>query len=232
MSKVEVFDSGNFTDLVADRLCEILKTRDPEAPFHLFLSGGSTPKPIYRALADRDIDWSDVHFWWGDERFVPHDHTDSNYRMVKEQLIDLIDIPTEQIHPWPILSTPALSAETYDREFRQVFIRDKQPLSLQILGMGDDGHTASLFPDSRALEEKEKMCVDNPVAGKESLRLTLTYPALALSRRIVFVLKGEGKAQTLKEVLEEGKYPSAQVTGQSEPEFWVDRTAAAALSTI
>lgn len=230
MTKVDILAADSFTELVTDRLAEILKKREHGTPFHLFLSGGSTPKPIYRSLSDRDIDWSEVHFWLGDERFVPHDHSESNFRMVKEQLLDRIEISTKQIHPWPILSAPVLSAETYDREFRRTFLHEGQPLSLQLLGMGDDGHTASLFPGSRALEEEERMCVENPVAGKESVRLTLTYPALALSRRVIFVLKGQDKAGVLKEVLEEGKHPAAQVKGVGQPEFWVDTAAAAQLT--
>lgn len=230
MSKLEIISGEDFTTNIADRFEKILNNRDRSAPFHIFLSGGSTPKPIYRALSSRGIDWSQVHFWWGDERFVPHDHIDSNYRMVREQLLDRVAVPANQIHPWPILSTPALSAEAYDSEFRQIFVRDQQPLHLQILGMGDDGHTASLFPQTRALDDQQRMCVDNRVESNDSVRLTLTYPALALSQRIIFVLKGEGKAQTLKEVLEDGRHPSAKVRGVGEPEFWVDTSAASALS--
>lgn len=229
MSNIEIFDDEQFSELVTEKLVKVLNERDSSQPFHLFLSGGSTPKPIYGGLAQSDLDWTNVHFWWGDERFVPHDHADSNFRMVREQLLDVIKVPPTQVHPWPILSTPELSAETYEREFQHFFLKNREPLSFQLLGMGDDGHTASLFPESRALQETVRHCIENYVDSKDSVRLTLTYPALAMSERIVFVLRGAGKAQTLKEVLEEKRHPASKVEGKSQPEFWIDRSASAKL---
>ena len=228
--KIEVTPSDQYTEAAVKAIARRLQERKKGEPFHLFLSGGSTPKPIYQGLAAASLDWSDVHIWLGDERYVPWDHPDSNYRMARECLIGPAEIPAEQNHPWPILATPELSAETYDREFRAVFERDGQPLNLQLLGMGDDGHTASLFPDSPALEEEDAMCVANVVNAAERNRLTLTYPALALSKEVLFLVKGAGKAGVLKEVIESHQHPSAKVKGQDSTVFFLDEAAAAQLS--
>jgi 6-phosphogluconolactonase len=228
--QIEVVPSTDYTERAVAYLAQRLRARDPGTPFNLFLSGGSTPKPVYRGLAEAGLDWSDVHLWLGDERYVPWDHPDSNFRMVKESLIDPAGIASEQTHPWPILASPELSAETYDREFRGVFGPDGGTLHLQILGMGDDGHTASLFPDSPALTEKERMCVANVVNAQERNRLTLTFPALAMSRDVLFLIKGGGKAAVLREVIEDGLHPAAQVRGLDSTVFFLDQEAAARLS--
>ena len=230
MRKIEILDSATYAQTVIARLTEVLQNRDDGQPFHLFLSGGSTPKVVYAGLAEQSIDWNDVHLWWGDERFVPPDHPDSNYRMVREQLLDKIDISPLQVHAWPILSSPELSAETYDREFREYFEGSAHPLNFQLLGMGDDGHTASLFPGTKALSVTDRMCVANHVDGKESVRLSLTFPALARSRRVVFLVKGAGKAEAVKSVLEDSLFPSSRVEGKESTEFWLDTEAAAQLS--
>lgn len=228
--KIDVIESDTYAQTVIERITETLNQRDKGQPFHIFLSGGSTPKVVYAGLAETVKDWKEVHLWWGDERFVPHDHADSNYRMVREQLLSKVDIPSPQIHPWPILSTPELSAETYDREFRDFFVDQGHSLSLQLLGMGDDGHTASLFPGTGALEEVEKFCVRNIVEGKESVRLSLTYPALEMSERVVFLVKGAGKADAAVRVLERGEDPASRVKARGSIEFWLDTEAAAKLT--
>jgi 6-phosphogluconolactonase len=228
---IETVPTEQYTERAVAFLAQRLQAREMGKPFHLFLSGGSTPKPIYRGLAEAGLDWSNVHLWLGDERYVPWDHPDSNFRMAKEALIEPAGIPSEQTHPWPILASPELSGETYDREFRAVFERDGQSLHLQILGMGDDGHTASLFPDSPALAERDAMCVPNVVSAQEKNRLTLTFPALALSKEVVFLIKGGNKANVVKEVIEDGLHPSAQVRGQESTVFFLDQGAAARLTS-
>jgi 6-phosphogluconolactonase len=229
VKKIEVLPSDSYASTVTERIADVLKSRAKDQPFHLFLSGGSTPKVVYAALADCGIDWKGLHLWWGDERFVPPDHPDSNFRMVKEQLLDKIQIPTLQVHPWPILSSPELSAATYDREYREYFQDLGHKLNFQLLGMGDDGHTASLFPGTSALDATDNMCVANHVEGKESVRLSLTYPALARSERVVFLVKGANKAEAAQQVLEEGMHPASQVVGKGSTEFWLDTAAAALL---
>lgn len=227
MRSIDIQKTEDYVESVARRLAESVEQRDSDKPFHIFLSGGSTPKAVYARLATLGLDWTGVHLWWGDERFVPHDHPDSNCRMVREQLLSKINIPANQVHPWPILSTPALSAETYEREFQEHF--DQNEIQIQLLGMGDDGHTASLFPGTKALEESERYCVANHVEGKDCVRLTLTYPALAKSERVVFLVKGEGKASALQEVLEQSKHPASKVFGTQSTEMWLDESAASRL---
>ena len=227
MKKIEVLESETYTATVIERITEILKKRPEGVPFHLFLSGGSTPEPVYAGLARQNIDWKGIHIWWGDERFVPPDHADSNFRMVKEQLLDKIEIPPLQVHPWPILSSPKLSAETYDREFREYFEDRGDVLNFQLLGMGDDGHTASLFPGTAALDVTDKMCVANHVESKDSVRLSLTFPALAKSRRVVFLIRGENKAEAVQRVLQDNVHPASEVQGTDSTEFWLDSAAAA-----
>lgn len=228
----EVVPTSEYTERAVSFLSDRVRTRQKGRPYHIFLSGGSTPKAIYRGLAEAGLDWTDVHLWWGDERYVPHDHSDSNYRMVKEALLDRVDMPAHQLHPWPILGYPELSAETYDREFRSVFERGGQTLDLQLLGMGEDGHTASLFPGSPALEETKAMAVANFVSAvQEKTRLTLTFPALALSQEVIFLVKGESKAEPLREVIEQGRHPASRVRGQKSTIFFLDQEAAGKLSS-
>jgi 6-phosphogluconolactonase len=230
--KIEIVPSDQYVERAVAHLARHISQRQAEQPFHIFLSGGSTPRPIYEGLAGAGLDWSRVHLWLGDERYVPWDHPDSNFGMVSRALIAPAGIPSEQTHPWPILSTPELSAQTYDREFRSVFARDGQPLHLQLLGMGEDGHTASLFPGSPALTEDQAMCVSNLVNAQEQTRLTLTFPALALSQTVIFLVKGSSKANVVKDVVEFGLHPSAQVRGLNSTEFFLDEAAAAGLSPV
>lgn len=232
MRHLDIFETADFTEAATKAIVESIKAKPSGQSFNLFLSGGSTPIPIYEGLGRSGIDWSHVHLWWGDERFVPMDHADSNYRLVKESLLDHIDIPVNQVHPWPILSTPELSAETYEREFKSFFDSSDHDIDFQLLGLGDDGHTASLFPGTKALTETVRFCVSNHVEEKGTDRLTLTYPALGMSQRVVFLIKGEGKAQAVQELLEKEMHPGAKVAGQQSTELWLDTEAASKLSPL
>lgn len=196
-------------------------------PYWVSLAGGTTPRALYQALAQQsDLDPGRLRLIWGDERFVPHDHAESNYRMVKESLLDHLQVGLAR--PWSILDTPEASAQEYED-----WLRSKegpaQGVDLCLLGMGDDGHTASLFPDTPALQEEQRFAVSNPVAKLDSQRLTLTYPYLELSREVVFLVTGANKARALREVLLEGKHPSARVWARESTHFFVDRAAAAEL---
>lgn len=222
----EIFEDASYSQDAASYLGELLRDRHPGRPFHLFLSGGSTPKPIYHALAQASLDWNGVHFWLGDERYVPWDHPDSNYRMVCQTLLDPLAIPSSQRHPWPILSSPELSAETYDRELRATFERRGEMMDLQLLGLGADGHTASLFPGSQALQETRAWAVANVVTAHEKNRLTLTFPALNASLRAVFLVQGEAKAQMVGEVVAHRRHPAGRVQGRQATIVLLDRSAA------
>ena len=178
--------------------------------FSAALSGGSTPVPFYSLLAEnpfRDrVPWSMVHFFWGDERCVPLDHADSNYRMVREVLLDKIPIPKANVHPIPVGSMDAQTAATlYEKTLRKSFDLGKGQtprFDLMLMGMGEDGHTASLFPGSTALEETERLVVAHHVAQLGVDRVTLTAPVINEAANVVFLISGRAKANVLREVLE------------------------------
>lgn len=200
-----------------------------EGRFRIALAGGSTPRELYTLMADAPLDWGRFDFWWGDERFVPHDHKDSNYRMAREALLDHLELSEDQVHPWPYLDSAEASAEEYQSALAELF-PEGRTFDLVLLGMGDDGHTASLFPDTRALEETERLAVANYVKAHDSWRLTVTYPALERAGEVVFLVCGKAKAAAMDRVINQGKLPSARVLCQGDTLFFVDREAAARLS--
>ena len=221
--KIEIFEDGA---AVARAALEFWKERQARAQeaFWVSLAGGTTPKELYRSLAQESLDWSRLHLLWGDERFVPHDHPDSNYRMVKEAWLDRVS-GLGGIYPWKIGESAEHSAELYEEQLR----KRPQGVDLCLLGMGDDGHTASLFPATAALQEQQRWAVANWVDKFDSYRLTMTYPYLNLSKEVVFLITGAGKAPALREVLRSGEHPAAGVRGQQATYFFLDRAAAADL---
>lgn len=208
--------------------------------FFIALAGGGTPRPIYRALADDpDVDWARWRLFWGDERCVPPDHPDSNYRMVKEALLD--PLATRRA-PLPALVArmvgelePERAAAEYDQTLRELLPRvDGLPaFDLVLLGMGDDGHTASLFPGTAALHERERLAAANRVPQLDTTRLTLTFPAINAARRVLFLAGGAGKAAAFQSVhygaRDVERWPSQGVQPASGKLTWlVDAAAAAA----
>ena len=166
------------------------------------LSGGSTPLEVYKILVN---DYRDAPFWtrtqlfWGDERFVPHDHEDSNYGAARENLIRHVPIPDGQVHPWPYLADePERSAHSYAAIVSEVLGEPPQ-FDLSFLGLGDDGHTASLFPGTGAVHEEGLTAVVRP-EGKGT-RLSFTAPLLNQSRTVAFLVQGEKKREALEETL-------------------------------
>lgn len=180
--------------------------------FSLALSGGNTPKPVYAALAQRPLDWSRVVITFGDERCVPPDDAQSNYRMARETLLDHASIPAENVLRMKGELDPAAAAQEYEAGLRaraggEVFRHD-----LVLLGMGDDGHTASLFPGTPALTERTRLVVENYVPKVAMWRLTMTYPLLEAARHVCFLVNSKGKDDVLNEVFSgTSDYPSAQV---------------------
>lgn len=172
--------------------------------FVLALSGGSTPKAAYTRVASREsraasLDWHRVHVLWGDERCVPPDDPRSNFRMAKEALLDRVPIPPQNVHRIRGEDDPRQAAADYERMLRSLLSR---PPDLVLLGLGEDGHTASLFPGGAALGESTRWAAAAP--GPDGLwRVTLTPPILNAARQITFVVSGAGKAARLKQVLEE-----------------------------
>ena len=229
--RVHVFgESKSVTEQALSRLRERLEKNDDL--FHLALAGGSTPKKLYQMMAKADLPWERIHLWWGDERFVAHDHEDSNFRMASEALVSKVDIESNQVHPWPIKKKPQTSASHYEKKLREFFPEDDGPtFDLVFLGMGDDGHTASLFPDTEGLEVVDRLAVANFVEKLDSYRLTLTYTALERAKEIVFLVTGDKKRDALVQVIQEGKLPSAKVLCKGKTLFYVDRKAGVGLTS-
>jgi 6-phosphogluconolactonase len=197
--------------------------------FRVALAGGSTPRPAYEMLAvDRSIDWAKWHIFFSDERCVPPDDPRSNYRMVAEVLLSRIGIAAAKVHRMQGELDPSEAAEAYEFEL------GNEPLDVALLGIGDDGHTASLFPGSPALEERSRLVAPSMAPVEPKQRLTLTFRALDEARSAWFLVSGEGKAAVLAEVIVERErarpqLPAARVRAQSV-EFYVDTAAAAQLS--
>lgn len=208
--------------------------------FQVSLAGGSTPRSLYRLLASAEyrekIDWSKVFLFFGDERFVPPDHPDSNYRMAKENLFDLIDIPDANIFRWPTENVNAEQAGAeYERTLNDFFGSDTfARFDLILLGMGADGHTASLFPNTAALNEEQRIAVANRVDRLDTTRLTLTFPVINNAANVVFLLAGEEKADTLRDILEGApdpeKYPAQSIKPAGKLIWIVEKKAASKLS--
>ena len=200
--------------------------------FSLALSGGSTPKLLYQALAmppwrDR-MPWERVHLFWGDERFVPPDHPDSNQRMAREAMIARVPVPAGNVHPVPTDGTPEDAARRYEAELRAFAAeRPREPLfDVQLLGLGDDGHTASLFPGTAVLSERGAW-VAAVVGAKPEARITLTYPALENSGDIAFLVAGEGKREALRRLRDgDSAVPAAGVRPAGPVTVFADRAAA------
>ncbi|MBI1745915.1 MAG: 6-phosphogluconolactonase [Acidobacteria bacterium] len=210
--------------------------------FTVALSGGSTPRALYARLAGepfRDcVPWSKVHLFWGDERCVPPDHGDSNYGMVKEALLSKVPIPPENIHRMPgERKDPVRAAFEYEQTLAEFFNLSRTELprfDLILLGLGEDGHTASLFPGTVVLHERKRLAAAPYVEKLHTYRLTLTPPVLNHAANILFMVSGEAKATILREVLE-GEYqpeqrPAQLIRPTPERLLWmIDRAAASRL---
>jgi 6-phosphogluconolactonase len=183
------------------------------------LSGGSTPKALNELLAHdyaSRIPWNQTHFFWGDERYVPPDNPKSNYRMAKESLFARLAVPPENIHAMPTsYPDPDKSAREYELELRRFF--GAQPgFDVVFLGIGPEGHTASLFPNSPALNEAQRWVVAAEVPAEPPSRLTLTYPVLNRARNVLFLADGSGKREIIAAIRRDpggpaSQYPAARV---------------------
>ena len=212
--------------------------KEPRTPFRLALAGGSTPRRLYELLAGSEfrdkIPWTQVHFFWGDERMVPQDHPQSNYRMGQEALLKHVPVPRPNIHPIPTQASPEEAAQAYENELRQHFGRGVPTFDLILLGLGGDGHTASLFPGAAALEEKQRLAVAHRPGLKGFDRVTLTLPVLNQARRVFFLVAGENKATALRAALGSGgQLPAQQVAPRNGELIWlVDAAAASRLERV
>ena len=202
------------------------------------LSGGDTPRAMHHALATQhrdDIPWSRVHVFWSDERYVPAADPRSNYGMARETLLDDVPCPASNIHPMPTsFDDPADAARAYEATLAAYFRNAPPSFDLAILGIGADGHTASLFPQSTALQERERWVLDVRADAEPPLRLTLTLPVLLACARNWFLVDGAKKAEAVRDVLsteaDEAVLPAAAVMrARGNVTWWLDRAAASQL---
>jgi 6-phosphogluconolactonase len=204
-------------------------------PVSLCLSGGSTPRALYQTLArapyrDR-MPWQRIHWFWGDERFVPSNDARSNYRMVRDALLDRIAAPVGSVHPIPTDGvTLDAAVVAYERELKQFYgaeeLSPERPLyDVTLLGLGEDGHTASLLPGTPVLEERSRWVA--AVAGvAPEARITLTYPALESSRDVAFLVSGVAKREILARIREgSADVPAARIRPVGRLHWFVDRAA-------
>ncbi len=189
-----------------------------EKRFTMALAGGSTPRPAYATLAEARyagrLDWSRVHLFWGDERCVPSEDPRSNYRMARETLLEAVPIPEENVHRMRGELPPEEAAARYAEVLASCFGPSPVPrFDLMLLGLGEDGHTASLFPGSPALEERERWVVAQYVERLAEWRLTLTLPVLNAAKNVAFVVSGAEKREILAKVWSEAgvQLPAARV---------------------
>jgi 6-phosphogluconolactonase len=204
--------------------------------FAVALSGGSTPKAIFQGILESKncsaVDWRRVLLFWGDERCVPQDHPDSNYRMAMEAAFSKLPIPPENIFPMPVEGDLKHDAKVYEE-----LIQNKTSgiFDLVMLGMGEDGHTASLFPKTAALHEEKILVAENYIPGKNAWRMTLTCPCINVARNIIVYVLGANKAQMIKKVFLEPYQPDIlpiqKIGTPSHPALWVMDSTAAELLT-
>jgi 6-phosphogluconolactonase len=211
--------------------------------FTVALSGGSTPKSLYHLLAgpaySERVPWHKVHFFWGDERCVPPAHRESNYGMAKAALLSKVPIPEENVHRMAGEKEPPVAAAEYEQTLSEFFALAAGTwprFDLMLLGVGEDGHTASLFPDSDALENRERLVVATYVEKLKTYRLTLTLPVINHAANIWFLVAGASKAAIVSRILKADppscRLPAARVAPVDGRLIWfITHDAAAALPT-
>lgn len=211
---IRIFESAEeVARAAADAFTDIaVASISAEGRFSVALAGGSTPRRTYQLLASEEyrdrINWSKVHIFFGDERCVPPTHSDSNYRMVEETMLSRLPIPEENVHRMIGEGDAHANASLYESELQTFFDGAPWPrFDLVLLGMGDDGHTASLFPGTDALKENRAWVVANWVEKFQSYRITLTAPAINHAANIIFLVAGASKAERLREVLRGSRDP-------------------------
>ncbi len=238
--KVLVYsDASHLAQAAAELLAE--RSRDAvqaRGAFRVALSGGNTPQATYKILAAPQyhdvIDWSRVQVFFSDERFVPPDSPESDYRMARASLLDHVPLPAEAVHPVPTLHMgPAEAAALYSQTVRDAFgvqATDTPRFDLILLGMGGDGHTASLFPGTGALSDQQSLVAANYVQKLESWRVTFTYRLIDAARCVAFLVEGTGKAEILAQVLAGADLPAARIQPTDGELLWlIDEAAASRL---
>lgn len=203
--------------------------------FTIALSGGSTPKPLYEAIGSLNLDWDKIHVFWGDERYVPSNHPDSNELMARIAWLNRVPIPQTNIHAVPTLSgNPVADANKYEQHLQEFFHCSPgtfPSLDVVLLGMGDDAHTASLFPHTEALQVRDRLVTVGNKDGNP--RITFTYPLINAARSVIFLATGANKrpalSQVFAEVADDFTYPSRLIKPQGELLWLLDAAAGSQL---
>lgn len=241
---VEVFaDATALFAAAADRVVETARAAvAARGRFTIALSGGSTPRGLYGALVSEPhrsaMPWTATHVFWGDERHVPPTGADSNYRMAADTLLNHAPIPPQQVHRIKAEEPDArVAALLYEHDLREVFQIAPGAVprfDCVLLGIGGDGHTASLFPNTAALDARDRLVVANDVPQMQTVRITVTYPVLNAAALVLFLVEGAGKSAIVARVLEAGSVlPAARVRPTTGDVVWMlDRAAAAGLSSF
>jgi 6-phosphogluconolactonase len=232
MGPLEIYPNGAaLAEAAAEHfVAQAAEVMDARGRFLVALAGGSTPRATYTLLATDPfasrVDWSHVHVFWGDERCVPPDHADSNYRMAREALLDRVHIPAENVHRIAGELEPTQAAASYERELKVILGADGR-LDMVLLGMGSDGHTASLFPSTAALEERDWWVIENYVEKLGTWRITLTLPTINRARQVTFLVAGPSKAAPLARIRAGECLPAGLVQPAEGRLIWLaDRKAA------
>ncbi len=240
MTKVKKFDSlEDLSNFAAEKFVETgSEAIEKNGRFSVALAGGSTPKMLYKLLASSElkakINWTKVFFFFGDERNVLPDSDESNFKMANETLFQSLQIPDENIFRWQTekFENAEEIAKDYEKKL-EIFFQNPKSFDLILLGMGDDAHTASLFPGTKALKETKQIAVANFVEKFDSYRLTLTFPVINNAENIIFLVSGDNKAEALREVLrgefQPEKFPSQNVKTENGNLWWLIDKAAAKL---
>ena len=231
MTETRVFDGAEaLARHAAQWLCATAQRSS--GSFAVSLSGGATPRRLYELLAGADLPWGRVHWFWGDERFVPSDHPDSNYRMAREALLSRAPVPEANIHAIRTEgASPEQAASNYEATLKRFHgaeaLSPERPLfDVILLGLGEDGHTASLFPGDAALEEARRWVVAVRGARKEA-RITLTYPALESGRETALLVTGAAKRGALRRAQAGDRgIPAGRLRPAGNVRWLVDRAAA------
>jgi 6-phosphogluconolactonase len=232
--RIEVFPEP---DLLAQYVAEWMTATAlaTKGSVRIALSGGSTPKALYgRLVSDTFRDrfpWRRVSWFWGDERFVPYDHPESNYRMTREAMFTKVSVPQENIHPIPSDGSPEEAARRYEQILKEAYgastLDSERPLfDITLLGLGEDGHTASLLPGNKVLDERQRWVVA-VMQGRPEIRITLTYPVIESSRHVAFLVEGAAKAPAIQRVRAgDASLPAARLRPSGELIWFIDEAAA------
>ena len=237
-------DVDGLCENVAKRIIECAKTAiDENGVFHFALAGGSTPQGVFERVASAEfksqVDWQKTHIWFGDERCVPADHSDSNYRMANQALLSQVSIPENNIHRIKGELEPTQAAQLYENELRQHLPGSDAGFpvfDLMLQGLGPDGHTASLFPETPALKVGDQAVTSVYVEKLDAWRVSVTFPILNAAHHLLFLVAGAGKAEVIRDIFQQNTstrqlYPVEMLKSTGSIEWFLDEAAASLVKT-